>query len=112
MHGHSFEWRVSLVFLGWNFVAIAGRSGAGMMDRVITMSRQNFNAQYVYQLPVKVHGRLLGAAFNGWQISGTAFFHTGLPFSVLSAPYTANGNGIVQGSGPQYAKFVPGCSCL
>ena len=70
--------------------------------------RQNFNAQYVYQLPVKVHGRLLGAGFNGWQVSGTAFFHTGLPFSVLSAPFTANGNGIIQGSGPQYASLVPG----
>ena len=36
------------------------------------------------------------------------FWHSGLPFSVLSAPYTANGNGIVQGSGPQYASLVPG----
>jgi hypothetical protein len=70
--------------------------------------RQNFNAQYVYQLPLKVNGRLLGALLNGWQVSGTAFFHTGLPFSVLSAPHTANGNGIVQGSGPQYASLVPG----
>ena len=70
--------------------------------------RQNFNAQYVYQFPVKVHGRLRGALFGGWQVSGTAFFHTGLPFSVLSAPYTANGNGIVQGSGPQYASLVSG----
>jgi hypothetical protein len=26
----------------------------------------------------------------------------------LSAPYSANGNGIVQGSGPQYASVVPG----
>jgi hypothetical protein len=70
--------------------------------------RQNFNIQYVYQLPVKVHNHLLGSLVNGWQVSGTAFFHTGLPFSVLSAPYTANGNGIVQGSGPQYASVVPG----
>lgn len=70
--------------------------------------RQNFNAQYVYQLPVKVHGRALGRLLNGWQVSGTAFFHTGLPFSVLSAPYTGNGNGIVQGSGPQYASLASG----
>ena len=27
---------------------------------------------------------------------------------MLSAPYSANGNGIVQGSGPQYASVVPG----
>jgi hypothetical protein len=31
-----------------------------------------------------------------------------LPFSVLSTPYSANGNGIVQGGGPQYASVVPG----
>jgi hypothetical protein len=51
---------------------------------------------------------LLAGALNGWQVSGTAFWHSGLPFSVLSAPYSANGNGIVQGSGPQYASVVPG----
>jgi hypothetical protein len=31
-----------------------------------------------------------------------------LPFSVISAPYTANDNGIFQGSGPQFANRVPG----
>jgi hypothetical protein len=70
--------------------------------------RQNFNAQYMYQLPMKVRGRLLGYAVNGWQVSGTAFWHSGNPFSVLSTPYSANGNGIVQGSGPQFASEVPG----
>jgi hypothetical protein len=70
--------------------------------------RHNLNAQYVYQLPVKVHSHSLGYALNGWQISGTAFWHSGVPFSVLSTPYSANGNGIVQGSGPQFASLVPG----
>jgi hypothetical protein len=70
--------------------------------------RHNLNAQYVYQLPIKVHNRSLGYALNGWQISGTAFWHSGVPFSVLSTPYSANGNGIVQGSGPQFASLVPG----
>ena len=70
--------------------------------------RNNLNAQYVYQLPVKVQNRLLGQALNGWQISGTAFWHSGIPFSVLSTPYSANGNGIVNGSGPQFASVVPG----
>jgi hypothetical protein len=72
--------------------------------------RHNFNAQYVYELPIKVRTHVLGGALNGWQISGTVFWHSGLPFSVLSAPYSANGNGIVQGSGPQYASVVPGVS--
>ena len=39
---------------------------------------------------------------------GTLFWHSGVPFSVLSTPYSANGNGIVQGSGPQFASLVPG----
>jgi hypothetical protein len=70
--------------------------------------RHNLTAQYVYQLPVKVQNRLLGYALNGWQVSGTVFWHSGIPFSVLSTPYSANGNGIVNGSGPQFASVVPG----
>jgi hypothetical protein len=70
--------------------------------------RHNLNAQYVYQLPIRVRSHTAGYALNGWQISGTAFWHSGVPFSVLSTPYSANGNGIVQGSGPQFASVVPG----
>ncbi|MGB8987823.1 MAG: carboxypeptidase-like regulatory domain-containing protein [Candidatus Sulfotelmatobacter sp.] len=70
--------------------------------------RHNLNAQYVYQLPIRVRSHSLSYALNGWQISGTAFWHSGVPFSVLSTPYSANGNGIVQGSGPQFASVVPG----
>jgi hypothetical protein len=76
--------------------------------------RHNLNAQYVYQLPIKVHNHSLGYALNGWQISGTAFWHSGVPFSVLSTPYSAinpiteKEEGIVQGSGPQFASLVPG----
>jgi len=70
--------------------------------------RNNLNAQYVYQFPVKIQNRLLRYALNGWQISGTAFWHSGIPFSVLSTPYSANGNGIVNGGGPQFASIVRG----
>jgi hypothetical protein len=70
--------------------------------------RHNLNAQYVYQLPIRVRSHSLGYALNGWQISGTAFWHSGVPFSVLSTPYSANGNGIVEGSGAQFASVVPG----
>jgi len=48
--------------------------------------RHNLNAQYVYQLPVRVRSHSLGYALNGWQISGTAFWHSGAPFSALSTP--------------------------
>ncbi len=70
--------------------------------------RHNLTGQYVYALPLNVRNRPLGYALNGWQFSGTAFWHSGVPFSVLSTPYSANGNGIVQGSGPQFASVVPG----
>jgi hypothetical protein len=70
--------------------------------------RHNLNAQYVYQLPLKVRNRTLGYALNDWQVSGTVFWHSGVPFSVLSTPYSAFGNGIVNGSGPQFASVVPG----
>ncbi|MFZ0703721.1 MAG: carboxypeptidase regulatory-like domain-containing protein [Candidatus Acidiferrales bacterium] len=70
--------------------------------------RHNLTTEYVYALPIKVRSQRLGYALNGWQISGTAFWHSGLPFSVLSTPYSATGNGIVNGSGPQFASVVPG----
>jgi hypothetical protein len=70
--------------------------------------RHNLNAQYVYHLPLKLHNRLLGRALNDWQVSGTLFVHSGIPFSVLSTPYSANGEGIVNGGGPQFASIVPG----
>jgi len=69
--------------------------------------RHNLSANYLYELPLKLRGRL-GTALNGWQVSGSAFWHSGLPFSVLSAPYSADGNGIVNGSGPQFASVVAG----
>jgi hypothetical protein len=70
--------------------------------------RHNLTANYLYELPFKIRNRLLGSVLNGWQVSGSAFWHSGIPFSVMSAPYSANANGIVQGSGPQYASVIPG----
>jgi len=70
--------------------------------------RHNLTAEYAYQLPFHAKNRRMGYAVNGWQVSGTFFWHSGIPFSVLSTPYSANGNGIVQGGGPQYASVVPG----
>jgi Carboxypeptidase regulatory-like domain len=72
--------------------------------------RHNLTGQYVYQLPLKARNHSLGYALNGWQLSGTAFWHSGVPFSVLSTPYSANDEGIVQGSGAQFASIVPGVS--
>jgi carboxypeptidase family protein len=70
--------------------------------------RHNLTGQYVYELPIKTSNRSLGYAVNGWQVSGTVFWHSGLPFSVLSTPFSADGNGILQGAGPQFASLLPG----
>jgi hypothetical protein len=71
--------------------------------------RHNFNTSYVYALPVRVRSsHFLGALANGWQVSGTVFWHSGVPFSVQSAPYSANGEGIIQGGGPRFASLRPG----
>jgi len=70
--------------------------------------RHNLSAFGIYEIPFQSSHQLLRQTLGGWQISQTAFLHSGLPFSVISAPYTANNNGIFQGSGPQYANRVPG----
>jgi len=70
--------------------------------------RHNISAFGIYQIPFHSSHTLLRQALGGWAFSETAFFHTGLPFTILSQPYTANGNGIFQSSGPQFARRVPG----
>jgi hypothetical protein len=70
--------------------------------------RHNISAFGLYQIPYHSNHALLRQMFGGWAISETAFFHTGLPFTILSQPYTANGNGVFQSSGPQFARRVPG----
>jgi hypothetical protein len=70
--------------------------------------RQNVSAFGIYRIPFSSVHRAMRAVFGGWSFSETAFLHSGLPFTVLSQPYTANGNGIFQSSGPQFARRVPG----
>jgi hypothetical protein len=70
--------------------------------------RDNLTGNYVYQLPGKVRNRRLAAFVSGWQLSGSVFLHSGIPFSVVSAAYSASGKGITNGSGAQFASVVPG----
>jgi hypothetical protein len=72
--------------------------------------RHNMTAYGVYQIPFASPHALLRAMFGGWSFSETAILHSGLPFTVLSQPYTAAGNGVFQASGPQFARRVPGVS--
>ena len=78
--------------------------------------RHNVSAYGLYQVPFHSSNDLLRHVFGGWSLSETAFLHSGLPFSVLSQPYIANGNGVFQANGasstqfnaPAYANRVPG----
>jgi hypothetical protein len=79
--------------------------------------RQNISAFGVYQVPFHSGSPILRQVFGGWSFSETGFLHAGLPFSVLSQQYSANGNGVLQASNPaqtiqfavpNYANRVPG----
>jgi hypothetical protein len=45
--------------------------------------RHSLNASYVWDLPVKFQNRALDTIAGGWTVSGTFFYRTGLPFSVV-----------------------------
>ena len=78
--------------------------------------RHSFNANYVWEVPVRALLRGHGPDYlvKGWQISGTVFAHTGFPYTVID-----NGEGFkLQANnffGPIYAVPVgplgPGISC-
>ncbi len=70
--------------------------------------RHNLSAFGIYEIPFHSSNRGLRYMLSDWQVAQTVFLHSGVPFSVVSAPYTANNDGVFQGSGPQYANRVPG----
>jgi hypothetical protein len=78
--------------------------------------RHNVSGYGLYQVPFHSSHAVLRQVFGGWSFSETVFLHSGLPFSVLSQPYIANGNGVFQANGssttqfnaPEYANRVPG----
>jgi len=46
-------------------------------------ARHQISASYLYQLPFKSDNRLVNAAIGGWVVSGTWFYRTGFPFTIL-----------------------------
>jgi hypothetical protein len=52
-------------------------------------ARHQISGSYVYQLPFKSERRLVNAAIGGWMVSGTMFYRTGFPFSVIDGGATA-----------------------
>ena len=79
-------------------------------------ARHSFNANYLWEVPVKEAMRGHGPDYlvNGWQISGTIFLHTGFPYTVIdnAESFKLQGNNFF---GPIYAVPVgppgPGIGC-
>ena len=77
--------------------------------------RHNVSAFGLYQVPFHSRYAFLRQLFGGWSLSETVFLHSGLPFSVLSQPYIASGNGVfqanwsstIQFNAPAYANKIP-----
>jgi hypothetical protein len=79
--------------------------------------RHNVSVYGIFEIPFHSNHALLRQVFGGWAFSETGFLHSGLPFSVLSQNYSANGNGVFQSSNPaqtiqfaqpNYANRIPG----
>jgi acyl-coenzyme A thioesterase PaaI-like protein len=49
--------------------------------------RHSFNASYVWELPIKASNRFLNGAVGGWTVSGTFFWRSGFPFSVVDGNF-------------------------
>ncbi len=52
-------------------------------------ARHQLSASYIYQLPFKSENRLVNAAIGGWMVSGTWFYRTGFPFSIIDGGQSA-----------------------
>jgi hypothetical protein len=52
--------------------------------------RHNLTGNYLYQLPFHSENRLVDAALGGWLVSGTVYYHTGFPFTLLDAADFSN----------------------
>jgi hypothetical protein len=51
--------------------------------------RQNLTANYVWELPFKSSNSGMNKLVSGWTFSGTFFFHTGYPYSVIDGAGSA-----------------------
>ena len=72
--------------------------------------RHQFSANYVWDVPFKSSHHLLNFLAHGWQIAGTFFYRTGLPFSIVDGQqenlFTAN-NLTVNGANLATVLFEP-----
>jgi hypothetical protein len=50
--------------------------------------RHNLTASYVWELPFKNKSQFIDRAIAGWTVSGTFFYHSGFPFSIVDGTAT------------------------
>jgi len=87
--------------------------------------RHNLNANYVWQVPIRkaLGGHGWAPLVDGWQVSGTAFYRTGLPYTITDGAISADlaGNnyfasvrpdalvsGLPMGCNPRASAFTQG----
>jgi hypothetical protein len=56
--------------------------------------RHSLNANYVWQIPIRkmLGGHGWAPLVEGWQVSGSVYYRTGFPFSVIDPTLTGSGN--------------------
>jgi len=71
-------------------------------------ARHQLSATYIYELPFKSTNRLLNTAIGGWQLSGTMFYRTGFPFSVIDGATLGNmaGNNLTAAGAPSLQNII------
>ncbi len=70
--------------------------------------RHNINANYVWQVPVRraLMGHGWAPLVDGWQVSGTVFYRTGLPYSISDSGFALLDNQFYGGT--MLPQFAPG----
>jgi hypothetical protein len=63
-----------------------------------TDERHNLVIDYVYKIPVKVSNPALDLLVGGWQVAGSAFAYTGLPFTAIDTSTTSSISGYTTGA--------------
>ena len=86
LHGHGLQRRIPAVLRRSDPFAFARRIWRATMARATTTSGTISTHSMYINCRSKCRITGLGYALNGWQVSGTAFWHSGIPFSVLVRP--------------------------
>ena len=113
----SIEWRLARFLHAGTGIAVAGRVKPAACQLRLRCAAEHLRVRGVSgSFPLR-QSQSCARSLEVGRFRETAFLHSGLPFSVLSQQYSANGNGVLQASNPaqtiqfavpNYANRVPG----